>query len=1120
MSHSPTTQSDGHLGSRPSSVEGHRVPPTAIPDHELLRCIGSGSYGEVWLARNLTGSYRAVKIIHRSAFKDEKPFEREFNGICKFEPISRLHEGFVDVLHVGKDEAHACFYYVMELADDQSSGQEINPQTYAPKTIASEVARAGSLSLRETVRLGLALTETLSKLHEHGLVHRDIKPSNIIFVHGSPKLADIGLVTEAARGDAQSWVGTAGFIPPEGPGSVKADIYSLGKVLYEASTGKDRQEFPALPTLLESSPDHEGLLELNEIVIRACHHDPLQRYGTAWEMHAELTAIANGKSLRRLRLLERRWASLKKAVTFAGILALVASVLLYEVYREWRARLDQHEQKVGSSLAYGNNAMEQGDFLGALPYFAEVLRLEEGRRNEPMHRLRLGSLLALCPRLTHAWAESNYVNSGCFSPDGTRVLVAELYGKAKIYDVDTGRLSAPAFGSASGLSMAAYSADGKWIVTASEDKTAELWDATSLQQLQLWEHPDRVYSAGFTRDGLQVVTCGKDGKLRFWDTQTGQLRSTLDAEAPIGYAAFSHKGNLVVSCARDGTARLFDSGSGEMKLPPLKHGIWVTYACFSPDDTKLLTASDDRRVCVWDVPSGRRLLPDLVHKDMVTTVAYSPDGRLILTASLDGTVRLWLANNLQPLPGLPVLKHGERVSYAAFSPDSRRVLVCCANGSVRVWDLSAASLPAPVANKYNSTATCYTVTNGNQFEIRDALTGTALSPPMPLLDEVLPELASDGRFAFCARPQQQGNATNVLVHIWESRTGRRFSRSLPMSPASQVAALSHDGRLLLTFGGKQVQIWEMDREEPAAKTLKHNSTVTSAMFTRDGKRVLTASGTNVHFWSSLTGSNLLQALSHSTSVNHVELSHDEALLVTVCSNDQLTKCYAQVWDAQTARPLGPHLRHTDGVLWASFSPDGKRVVTAGEDFRAIVWETATGKQLGSPLKHEHRIQSACFSPDGQWILTASDDRTARIWNAQTMEPLTPPLRHCRPVFGGSFLPNSRGIITTSRGQTWLWRFPNVAATANEMLNLAQLLSEGTASEGRSFEDNWLLFRDKCFNAPDTHQIASWHEFQAQDCEREQDWLAALFHLRRLQNLDPADTAVPGRIARAEQHLAR
>ncbi len=145
---------------------------------------------------------------------------------------------------------------------------------------------------------------------------------------------------------------------------------------------------------------------------------------------------------------------------------------------------------------------------------------------------------------------------------------------------------------------------------------------------------------------------------------------------------------------------------------------------------------------------------------------------------------------------------------------------------------------------------------------------------------------------------------------------------------------------------------------------------------------------------------------------------------------------------------------------------------------------------------------------------------ARIWNAQTMEPLTPPLRHCRPVFGGSFLPNSRGIITTSRGQTWLWRFPNVAATANEMLNLAQLLSEGTASEGRSFEDNWLLFRDKCFNAPDTHQIASWHEFQAQDCEREQDWLAALFHLRRLQNLDPADTAVPGRIARAEQHLAR
>ena len=58
--------------------------PPQIPDHTLLRCIGRGSYGEVWLARNLMGTYRAVKIIHRQNFEDQRPFEREFHGIHQF----------------------------------------------------------------------------------------------------------------------------------------------------------------------------------------------------------------------------------------------------------------------------------------------------------------------------------------------------------------------------------------------------------------------------------------------------------------------------------------------------------------------------------------------------------------------------------------------------------------------------------------------------------------------------------------------------------------------------------------------------------------------------------------------------------------------------------------------------------------------------------------------------------------------------------------------------------------------------------------------------------------------------------------------------------------------------
>src|SRR5213593_3350421 len=98
-----------------------------IPDHELLRPIGHGSYGEVWLARNVMGTYRAVKVVYRDTFDSARPFEREFSGIQKFEPVSRLHDGLVDILQVGRNDAAGYFYYVMEVADDANGKSEIRP---------------------------------------------------------------------------------------------------------------------------------------------------------------------------------------------------------------------------------------------------------------------------------------------------------------------------------------------------------------------------------------------------------------------------------------------------------------------------------------------------------------------------------------------------------------------------------------------------------------------------------------------------------------------------------------------------------------------------------------------------------------------------------------------------------------------------------------------------------------------------------------------------------------------------------------------------------------------------------------------------------------------------------
>src|SRR5437867_12478098 len=81
----------------------HDSAPT-IPDHELLRGIGGGSYGDVWLARSVMGTLRAVKVVWRQTFEQAIHFEREYRGLQKFEPVSRSHEGVVDILQIGRND--------------------------------------------------------------------------------------------------------------------------------------------------------------------------------------------------------------------------------------------------------------------------------------------------------------------------------------------------------------------------------------------------------------------------------------------------------------------------------------------------------------------------------------------------------------------------------------------------------------------------------------------------------------------------------------------------------------------------------------------------------------------------------------------------------------------------------------------------------------------------------------------------------------------------------------------------------------------------------------------------------------------------------------------------------
>ena len=242
---------------RPATRRARRPEGTApvIADLEMLRIIGTGAYGEVWLARTVTGAHRAVKVVWREDFDDERSFIREFEGVLQYEPIARHNPGLVHILHVGRHEGeYPYYYYVMELADDAYTGIHIEPSAYMPRTLRSDMQLYGlhAMPLDYVLEVGSQLAHALAGLHAEELTHRDVKPANVIFVNSRAKLADAGLV---AHNSKRSFVGTEGYIPPDGPGTPRADVYALAKVLYEMSTGKDRLDFPELPAELPDGTD-------------------------------------------------------------------------------------------------------------------------------------------------------------------------------------------------------------------------------------------------------------------------------------------------------------------------------------------------------------------------------------------------------------------------------------------------------------------------------------------------------------------------------------------------------------------------------------------------------------------------------------------------------------------------------------------------------------------------------------------------------------------------------------------------------------------------------------------------------------------------------------------------
>jgi serine/threonine protein kinase len=283
----------------------------------LIRSVGRGGFGEVWLASNrTTGHLRAVKVIPANRPDAVDAAGRESASLARLEPRLLRHPNLLAILHVGRTTDD--LFYVMEPADDVSGGPASRDPGYRPASLESRLAE-GPLTPEQRERYACQLLEGLSRLHEAGMVHRDVKPANCLFVEGDLKLADFGLVTEA--GPLVSRVGTQKYMPPDGRMDSRGDVYAAGLLLYEMISGLPADCFPRLGERADEVVRSPLLSALMRIVLRACQPDPQDRFRDARQMLGELTSCRNEAAPPPAR---RRWTMAGFAMTILLLVAMLA----------------------------------------------------------------------------------------------------------------------------------------------------------------------------------------------------------------------------------------------------------------------------------------------------------------------------------------------------------------------------------------------------------------------------------------------------------------------------------------------------------------------------------------------------------------------------------------------------------------------------------------------------------------------------------------------------------------------------------------------------------------------------------------------------------------------------
>lgn len=1026
-------------------------------DWVLEEKLGEGSFGEVWV-----GQHRKLKDrrVFKFCFRADRvrSLKREMTLFRLIKERFGDHPNIVALREVCFDEPP----YFLE--EDYVQGRDLVCWCEAQGGV-------NAVPLETRLEIVAQVADALQAAHECGVVHRDVKPSNILI--SSPKsegraptrdaalpsarslppiakLSDFGIgqvVSEECLGNAtqaeftsaltrsptSSQAGTQLYLAPEllagEPATTRSDLYSLGVVLYQMLVGAFNR--PLTSDWAEDVPD----ALLRDDLRRCVAGRPADRFAAAEQLARNLRALPQRRAeLKRLAAekaaLERaayRRGIIRAAGVAAVVIAAMAGLALLALSESRRARQGEQRAEAGERAAHE--------------------AAEAARQN-----LYAADMNLAC----QAWQENNLglamalLNKHRPGPQQADLRGWEWRCLWRVCRSDALYTLGQHSDGALGVFGLAISPDGKLLATiAAYAGAVNVWNLDSRQLLQTPEANEAGQSVAFSCDSRTLAFSTLTRGIVLWDVQEHREISRFPGAAQHGFGApalaFSPDGRQLAIAALDGPLSLWDIAAHTRTRTLEGHSRTVSSAVFSPDGRTLITGSFDRTVGVWSLASGQRTAVLTNHSDSVQCVALSPDGQTAASGGWDKTIRIWdLAQRRQRAI---LTNHTFWIASLAFAPDGQTLASASADCSIKFWETTAwhqiASLKASEGEAWGIAfsrdgKTLFSGTKGGKILAWDGRPSMPDSPVLSRPHDALDFGAARSRgvdFPYCWH-------RNNTLSLWDPRTLRPLPAHAPIDLRTNAIswALSPDGRHL-AFATREgpLYLWDVETERPIACLEGWQGGRSTVGFSPRGKllaAVAPAKGLKLWNLDPLEELAILPKSEAAPARNLYFAADDQAV---AAGNTDGT---VEVWDLPRKKRAACWKAHQGWVTEAAFMPDGKSLVTVGEDCSARLWEFSAQREIQSLGRTLNAFFSVAVFPDGQRIATGSADGIIKVWNPKTGHQVATlkgssdwadpdiDLHQGDPILSLAALPpDGDELISSTSRQVQLWRAPSWAEIA-------------------------------------------------------------------------------------------